>query len=92
MEGYLPVQANSPQNSFTGRFQLRHAPSNELLELYNIFPEDFETCDLLKWCLGQLSQFPISTVFSRYIFSVPGPLQYLLKLSIDILDRIRDCS
>ncbi|KAL4258202.1 hypothetical protein AB1N83_010425 [Pleurotus pulmonarius] len=74
-EGSLTsVSSANPSNAkydFTSRYKQREQPAiNELLEFWQLQPEDFNTCDPICWWFNHCSQFPnpISLLLTSYRF------------------------
>src|SRR5712671_187756 len=72
----MPVQApfnGSPQKSFTACYRRKENHStNELEEYFKLPAEDFDTCDPIRWWMGQQSQFPCLFQLARDILCIPG--------------------
>jgi hypothetical protein len=61
------------KKSFTDRYKGRDQVNiDELVQYFQLVPEDFDTCDPIEWWFARRHQFPSLHRFALDILSIPG--------------------
>ena len=68
----LPSGGSPLKVDFTAQYKRTVIVTNELDEYLNLRPQDFATCDPVKWWAAHASQFPNLSCLAQHILSIPG--------------------